>query len=120
MVGTMNRSMAAMSGAWLRKKVGHPWLGGPRRLTMYLATLDCATSNPSLSSSPWIRGAPPKRILDAHLSDQRKEVRLNLRPPSPGARLPTPVAAKAGTMPPHDSFRLDDREDLRNRREPSI
>src|SRR3981189_1471105 len=57
-VGTTNRSMAAMSGAWLRKKVRHPWLGGPRRLTMYLATLDCATSNPSLSSSPWIRGAP--------------------------------------------------------------
>src|SRR6266481_5370776 len=25
---------------------------------MYLATLDCATSNPSLSSSPWMRGAP--------------------------------------------------------------
>jgi hypothetical protein len=46
------RSMAAMSGAWLRQKVRHPWLGGPRRLTMYLATLDCATSNPSLSSSP--------------------------------------------------------------------
>jgi hypothetical protein len=51
-VGTTNRSMAAMSGAWLRRKVRHPWLGGPRRLTMYLATLDCATSNPSLSSSP--------------------------------------------------------------------
>jgi hypothetical protein len=33
-------------------------LGGPHRLTMYLATLDCATSNPSLSSSPWMRGAP--------------------------------------------------------------
>jgi hypothetical protein len=30
-----------MSGAWLCKKVRHPWLGGPRRLTMYLATLDC-------------------------------------------------------------------------------
>lgn len=29
-----------------------PWLGGPRRLTMCLATLDCATSNPSLSNSP--------------------------------------------------------------------
>jgi hypothetical protein len=26
--------------------------GGPRRRTMYLATPDCATSNPSLSSSP--------------------------------------------------------------------
>src|SRR5271169_4714582 len=25
---------------------------------MYLATLDCATSNPSLSSSPWMRGPP--------------------------------------------------------------
>jgi hypothetical protein len=34
--------MEAMSGAWLRKKVRHPWLGGPRPLTMYLATLDCA------------------------------------------------------------------------------
>jgi hypothetical protein len=34
------RSMAAMSDAWLRKKARHPWLGGPRRLTMYLATLD--------------------------------------------------------------------------------
>jgi hypothetical protein len=44
--------MAAMSGAWLRKKIRHPWLGGPRRLSMYLATLDCATANPSLSSSP--------------------------------------------------------------------
>src|SRR3982074_2546779 len=28
--------MAAMSGAWLRKKVRHPWLGRPLRLTMYL------------------------------------------------------------------------------------
>src|ERR1700739_803627 len=35
-----------------------PWPGGARRITMYLATLDCATSNPSLSSSPWMRGAP--------------------------------------------------------------
>jgi hypothetical protein len=58
--------MAAMSGAWLRKKVGHPWLCGARRLTMYLATLDCATSNPSLSSSPWMRGAPR---VDPRLGD---------------------------------------------------
>jgi hypothetical protein len=58
MVGALNKSMAAMTGAWLRRKVRHPWLGGPRRLTMYLATLACATSNPSLSSSPWMRGAP--------------------------------------------------------------
>jgi hypothetical protein len=31
-VGTTNRSMAAMSGAWLRKKVRHPWLGDAGRL----------------------------------------------------------------------------------------
>jgi len=35
-----NRSMAAMSGAWLRTKLRHPWEGGPHRLTMYFATLD--------------------------------------------------------------------------------
>jgi hypothetical protein len=34
------RSMAAMSGAWLRRKVHQPWDGGPHRLTMYFATLD--------------------------------------------------------------------------------
>src|SRR5260370_35061396 len=91
--------MAAMSGAWLRKKVGHPWLGGPRRLTMYLAALDCATSNPSLSSSPWMRGAP---LLHAHPTDQRAQLRFDLRSPSLWARLPTPVAAKAGPVPTHE------------------
>jgi hypothetical protein len=40
MVRTTNRSIAAISGAWLCKKVRHPWLSGTRRLTMYLATLD--------------------------------------------------------------------------------
>ena len=34
------------------QKARHPWLGGAGRLSMYLATLDCATSNPSLSSPP--------------------------------------------------------------------
>ena len=74
--------MAAMSGVWLRKNVRHPWLGGVHRLTMYLATLDCATSNPSLSSSPWMRGGSPKRVLNAHPPDQHTEVRPDLRPPS--------------------------------------
>jgi hypothetical protein len=53
-----SKSMAATSGAWLCRKARRPWLGSPHRLTMYLATLDCATLNPSLSSSPWMRGAP--------------------------------------------------------------
>jgi hypothetical protein len=32
------QSDAAMPGAWLRKKVRHPWDGGPHRI-MYFATL---------------------------------------------------------------------------------
>src|ERR1700755_440370 len=32
--------------------------GGSLRLAMYLATLVCPISMPSLRSSPWIRGAP--------------------------------------------------------------
>src|ERR1700694_4229667 len=112
--------MAAMSGAWLRKKVRHPWLGGPRRLTMYLATLDCATSNPSLSSSPWIRGAPPKRIFDAHPPDQYAQLRVDLRSPSPWARLPTPVAAKAGSVPTHHGLGPDDGENLQDFWKPTI
>ena len=62
----------------------------------------------------------PKRILDAHPPDQRAEVRLDLRPPSPRARLPTPVIAETGTMPPHERLRLDDRDNLQNRRKPAI
>jgi|GEM_PF-1556785 hypothetical protein len=78
-----NKSMAAMSSAWLRRKVRHPWLGGPCRLTMYLATLDCATSNPSLSSSPWMRGAPQSEfsILICRIST-RTLVFICGRPPS--------------------------------------
>src|ERR1700676_1341145 len=114
MVGTTNRSMAAMSGAWLCKKVRHPWLGGPRRLTMYLATLDCAASNPSLSSSPWIRGAPQKWIFDAHPPDQYAQLRVDLRSPSLWARFPTPVAAKAGPVPTHQRLGPDDCENLQD------
>src|SRR3979490_543312 len=113
-VGTTNKSMAAMSGAWLRKKVRHPWLGGRRRLTMYLATLDCAASTPSLSSSPWMRGAPPKRIFDAHLPDQPARLRVDLRSPSHWERLSTPVAAKARPVPTHERLGPDDCEELQD------
>src|ERR1039458_9716635 len=60
------------------------------------------------------------RVLHAHPPDQCTEVRLDLRSPSPGARLPTPVTAKADPMPPHERLRLDDREDLQDRRKPAI
>jgi hypothetical protein len=82
MVGATNKSMAAMSGAWLRRKVRHPWLGGPRRLTMYLATLDCATANPSLSSSPWMRGAPQSGLsMLIRRINARRSISICGRPP---------------------------------------
>ena len=62
----------------------------------------------------------PKRILHAHLPDQRTEVRFDLRPPSLEAGFPTPIAAKTGPVPPHECFRSDDRDDLQDRRKPSI
>src|SRR5262245_45101586 len=58
MVGTTQRSIATMASAWLRRDVRQVCDGGPRRRIMYLETVDSAISNPSLSSSPWMRGAP--------------------------------------------------------------
>jgi hypothetical protein len=42
------------------------------------------------------------------------------RPPSKRARLPTPVPTKAGPMPTNERLWTDDRDDLQNRRKPSI
>src|SRR5262249_61604749 len=44
----------------------------------------------------------PQWVLDTHAPDQGAQLRVDLRPPSKGARLPTPVPTKAGAMPtPH-------------------
>ena len=61
-VGTTKRSIAAICGAWLRRKVAQLWDGGPRRRTMYLATVDWARLMPSLRSSPWQNG-PVERLI---------------------------------------------------------
>src|SRR6202022_2806898 len=57
-VGTTNRSIAAIPSAWLRRNVLHPYEGGTLLRTIYLATLVWPTSMPILRSSPWILGAP--------------------------------------------------------------
>ena len=58
MVGTTNRSIAAIPFAWLRKNVFQPCDGGVLPRTIYLATLVWPISMRSFSNSPWIRGAP--------------------------------------------------------------
>ena len=62
----------------------------------------------------------PKQILRAHPPDQRAQFNLDTRPPSSPPRLPTPIAAKAGPVPTHQRLRLDNRDDLQDRRKPSI
>src|ERR1700730_4708203 len=62
----------------------------------------------------------PKRIFDAHPPDQRAQLRLDLWPPSPWARLPTPVAPKAGPMPTHERLGPDDCENLQDCWKPAI
>src|ERR1700726_3489107 len=56
----------------------------------------------------------PKLVLRAHLPDQRAQLRVDLRSPSLWARLPAPVAAKAGPMPTHERLGPDDCESLQD------
>src|ERR1700688_644337 len=63
-----------------------------------------------------MRGAP----LHAYSPDQRAQLLVDLRSPSPSARLPTPVATKAGSVPTHDRLGPDDCEKLQDRRKPPI
>ena len=57
-VGTTHKSIAAIAFAWLQGNVFQACEGGVLPRTKYLDTVDCATSNPSISNSPLIRDAP--------------------------------------------------------------
>src|SRR5229473_1435148 len=56
----------------------------------------------------------PKRIFDAHPPNQYAQLRVDLRSTSLWARLPTPVAAKAGSMPMHERLGPYDCENLQD------
>ncbi len=59
-VGTVNRSIAAMSPMWFCKNVTQrfTWSGSAGRRGMYRDTVISEMTKPSLVSSAWIRGAP--------------------------------------------------------------
>jgi hypothetical protein len=72
------------------------------------------TSKPSMSNSPWTRGAPPGWILGDHAEDEipnllggRSSARL-LR--DPGNQ--PPIQKETGSMPTNDRFWSDDEERL--------
>src|SRR6202022_2945528 len=56
----------------------------------------------------------PKRIFDAHPPDQYAQLRVDLRPPSPSHRLPTPITTKAGPVPTHERLGPDGCENLQD------
>jgi len=61
-----------------------------------------------------------KLVLRAHPPDQHAQFHLDSRAPSPRVWFPTPMATKAGSVPTHQRFGLDNCDDLQNRRKPSI
>ena len=64
----------------------------------------------------------PQWIIDAHAPDQGTQVCLDLRPTAKGSGFPapSPIAAKTGPMPAHDGLGPHDRDDLEDRRKPTI
>src|SRR5207247_2194360 len=65
-------------------------------------------------------GDAPQWIVSAHPSDQRAQVRVDLRSTSKGAGFPSPISPEAGPMPAHKSLRPDDCDGLEDRWKPSI
>jgi hypothetical protein len=91
----------------------------PPSLAWWAASLDHVLGNgglsdfkPELEQFAMDARRAPERIFHAHPPDQRTEVRLDFRPPSPRTGLPTPVIAKASPMPTHQRLGADDRQSL--------
>src|SRR6185369_5543139 len=57
------KSTETRSFTWFYRNARHVGDGGFLVLTMYLSTVDLATSIPSLASSPTMRGEPQRRLV---------------------------------------------------------
>src|ERR1700682_4077314 len=100
---------------------GPPSLAGwPSPFDHVLGNARLCDLKPKLEQFAMNTRCSPKRIFDAHPPDQRAQLRLDLWPPSPWARLPTPVAPKAGPMPTHERIGPDDCENLQDCWKPAI
>src|ERR1700733_11308034 len=100
---------------------GSPSLAGwPPSFDHVLGDARLRDFKPELEQFAVVTWRAPKRIFDAHPPDQYAQLRVDLRAPSPWARRPTPIGAKAGPVPTHERLGLDDCENLQDRREPAI
>src|ERR1039458_7481183 len=87
---------------------------------MYLATVDWATSMPSISSSPCIRGAPQSGFSLHIRPDEVADLAVDSGAAATPAGLPAPIGAKAAPMPADHGLRLDHSDRIQNRGEPSV
>jgi hypothetical protein len=112
--------MAAMSGAWLRRKVRHPL--GRRSTSLDHVFRDAGLSDLEAKLEQLAMDArrTPQRIVNAHPTDQRAQIHVDLRSTSKRAGFPTPVPTEAGPMPTHEGLGPDDRDGLQDRWKPSI
>src|ERR1700687_6063255 len=94
---------------------GSPSLAGPvPSFDHVLGNARLRDLKPELEQFAVDAWSAPKRIFDAHPPDQYAQLRVDLRSPSLWARLPTPVAAKAGPVPMHERLGPDDCENLQD------
>ena len=120
MVGATNRSMAAISGAWITQE-GAPSLRGRfASLDHILRDAGLSDLKAELEQLAMDTRRSPQRIVDAHPPDQRAQLRVDLRSASKGAGFPTPVPTEASSMPTHQGLGPDDRDGLEDRWKPSI
>src|SRR5262245_37673526 len=111
--GSDVRRVVAQEGApsltWWPRSLDHVF--GHRRLGDLKAELEQLAVNARRSPTVGSRCSS---------ADQGAQLRLDLWPPFPQARLPTPIAAKAGPMPTDEGLGTDDRDHLQDRWKPSI
>src|SRR5215831_7250728 len=100
---------------------GAPCLGGPpRSLDHVLRDARLSDFKAELEQLAMDTRGAPQWIVNAHLPDQRAQVRVDLRTASKGAGFPTPVSAKASPVPAHEGLGPDNHHDLEDRRKPAI
>jgi hypothetical protein len=99
--------------------VFQPWESDPCLLVMYRA-IDSATSMPSMSSSPWIRGAPHSAFSLLIRRMRSLISRSILGRPLTSARFPAPVCPKAAPVPPDHGLGLDHDDCIQNRGKASV
>src|ERR1700719_2924875 len=100
---------------------GAPSLGGrPGSLDHVLRDTGLSDFKAEFEQLAMDTGGAPQGIVSAHPSDQRAQVRVDLRSTSKGAGFPPPISPEAGPVPAHKGLRPDDRDSLEDRWKPSI